>query len=276
MAVVLTRGELRREARERAGRGPTDWLGGWAPWLWGSAVFVALQIAFYIYQNTWALGAEAGIDAASAAFKKYWLTLFYAELVVVGLFTGAWWGWLIRSGRQLEGVAVTHDEEVRRIAVLWGLIGITSLILYFMASFNPNSDSSWHQTQIRDTALTPGHIAMFFFWFPMGVTFTVGSYLYGRTRIPAVYGRDKGFPWSFFLLISASVLEVIQIAFNEWGHSIWWVEEFFAAPFHWPFVLYGWLAGGMFAVWGETILRLADIEREKRSAEKERALATSG
>jgi methane/ammonia monooxygenase subunit C len=42
-------------------------------------------------------------------------------------------------------------------------------------------------------------------------------------------------------------------------------------PFHWPFVAYGWLASGMFAVWGETILRLFQIEK---SAEKIQEIPT--
>ena len=58
------------------------------------------------------------------------------------------------------------------------------------------------------------------------------------------------------------------MAFNEWGHSLWLSEEFFAAPFHWPFVSYGWLAAGMFAVWGETILRLFEIEKAEDEAQK--------
>ena len=37
-------------------------------------------------------------------------------------------------------------------------------------------------------------------------------------------------------------------------------------PFHWPFVMYGWLAAGMFAVWGETILRLVEIEKAEEDA----------
>jgi methane/ammonia monooxygenase subunit C len=122
---------------------------------------------------------------------------------------------------------------------------------------------------VRDTALTPTHIPMFYFFFPLSVVLALGSYLYGRFRIPALYGRDKGFPWSFFLLISAAVLECVQVAFNEWGHSLWISEEFFAAPFHWPFVTYGWLAGGMFAVWGETILRLFEIEKAEEMATTE-------
>ena len=66
----------------------------------------------------------------------------------------------------------------------------------------------------------------------------VGTYLYGRTRLPKVYGASFGFPWSFFFLIAASVTEMMQVAMNEWGHSLWITEEFFAAPFHWPFVTY--------------------------------------
>jgi len=53
---------------------------------------------------------------------------------------------------------------------------------------------------------------------------------------------------------------------------LWISEEFFAVPFHWPFVVYGWLAGGMFAVWGETILRLYEIEKAE---EEENAQSTS-
>jgi len=126
--------------------------------------------------------------------------------------------------------------------VLWGIIGTTSLSLYIEASFWPNWDGAWHQTMVRDTALTPTHIPMFYFFFPLSVVLALGAYLYGRYRIPAVYAPEKGFPWSFFLLISAAVLEFFQVAFNEWGHSLWLSEEFFAVPFHWPFVTYGWLA----------------------------------
>jgi len=102
---------------------------------------------------------------------------------------------------------------------------------------------------------------MFYFFFPLSVGLALGAYIYGNARIPALYSSDKGFPWSFFLLITAAVLECMEVAFNEWGHSLWISEEFFAVPFHWPFVVYGWLAGGMFAVWGETILRLYEIEK---------------
>ena len=244
--------------------GPTDWLGGWRTLLWGSAVVIVVMLALRAYQGVYAF--TAGLDSASYAFTVHWYGLFWAELLSVGLFTGVWWGYLVQSGRKLLGKPVTPQEEVRRIAVFWGLIGITSLIFYFMASFFPNQDGSWHQTVVRDTALTPSHIPMFFFAFPLGISFTIGTYLYGRFRLPEVYGPGKGFPWSFALLIAASVNEMIQVAFNEWAHSLWITEEIFAAPFHWPFTMYGWLAGGMFALWGETILRLYQVEKQAEEA----------
>jgi len=58
------------------------------------------------------------------------------------------------------------------------------------------------------------------------------------------------------------------VAFNEWAHSLWILEEIFAAPFHWPFVFYGWLSAGIFALWAETIIRLLGIEKERELAEQ--------
>ena len=248
------------------GKGPIDWMGGWK-WMWYSiALLSASFIGLRLYQGHFAWYNEAGLDSASPAFRKYWFSLFVIELVVATVVTLGWWGWLLKSGQKLEAAAsvkpISVNEEVRRIATFWGLIGATSVTLYFMASFFPNQDGVWHQTTVRDTALTPSHIVMFFWAFPMGITMAVGTYLYGMTRLPKVYGREKGFPWSFFLLISASVTEMMQVAMNEWGHSMWITEEIFAAPFHWPFVTYGWLASGIFALWAEALSRLLAIEDE--------------
>jgi methane/ammonia monooxygenase subunit C len=55
---------------------------------------------------------------------------------------------------------------------------------------------------------------------------------------------------------------MLQVAVNEWGHSLWIAEEVFAAPLHWPFVIYVWLAAGTFAVWLETLIRVLSIERQ--------------
>ena len=248
-----------QRATERPRYGPTDWWGGWRTCILACVGFSVLFIALGLYMHAFAW--SAGINAASAEFALYWRSLLVVQLVGVGVGTIAWWAWLVRTGRTIAQ-AITHEEEVRRIVVFWGLIGATSVVLYFMASFFPNSDGAWHQTAVRDTAFTPPHIVMFYCAFPLGITMTVGTYLYGRTRLPKVYGASLGFPWSFFFLIAASVTEMMQVAMNEWGHSLWITEEIFAAPFHWPFVTYGWLASGIFALWAETALRLLGIEKE--------------
>ena len=189
---------------------------------------------------------EIGIDASSPGFNDTYRALFYGEVIAATVATLWWWTYLVRKGKQIVDVPVSHEVEVRRIAKFWGLISTTSVELTIMASFWPNMDGAWHQTAVRDTALTPAHIPMFFLFFPIGITLTVGTYLYGRYWLPKVYGAENGFPWSFFLLISASVTEMAQVAMNEWGHSLWITEEIFAVPFHWPFVLYGWLLCALF------------------------------
>jgi methane/ammonia monooxygenase subunit C len=248
----------RRE--ERPGRGPIDWWGGWRLTIVGPIGFilVAAAIRWWEQSTAWTIG----INAASDDFATSYLALFVAQVVAVTLATMWWWGGLVRKGRQLVDKEVTPAEEVRRIAKFWGLIGTLCVIVYIMGSFWPNMDGSWHQTAVRDTALTPAHIPMFFLFFPLAITFSVGTYLYGRYWLPKVYGAENGFPWSFFFLISASVTEMAQVAMNEWGHSLWITEEIFAVPFHWPFVFYGWLAAGIFALWAETIVRLLQIESE--------------
>ena len=239
---------------------PTEWFGGHRTCLWGCVAVSLIFIGLRMYQGEYAL--TYGIDSASPEFTQYWMGLTAVQLATVGIFCGLWFGWLVASGRKLLDQPTTHKEQVRRIAVFWGQIGLVSFHLYWMASFNPNLDGSWHQTVVRDTAFTPSHIPMFFYGFPMAIVLILGMYLYGRYRIPQTYGPGQGFPWSFAFLLAASVTEVFQIAFNEWAHSLWITEEIFAAPFHWPFVFYGWLAAGIFALWGETIVRLLGIEAE--------------
>jgi methane/ammonia monooxygenase subunit C len=254
-----------QKVESKPGRGPIDWWGGHRLTFIGPLVFIVIAAAIRIWQqgNAWTIG----IEAAGPAFARTYRALFYGEIISSGVIGFWWWTYLIKKGRKIVDVEVPHEVEVRRIANFWGLISTISVELTIMASFWPNEDGSWHQTAVRDTALTPAHIPMFFLFFPFGIILTVGTYLYGRYWLPKVYGAAMGFPWSFFLLISASVTEMMQVAMNEWGHSLWITEEIFAAPFHWPFVLYGWLAAGIFALWAETIIRLLGIEAEIEEVE---------
>src|SRR5215204_2551864 len=243
---------------------PTDWMVGWKPLFWSCGIIMAANVFLWFWNYAYMF--TAGLNSASPEFTRYYRSLFWGEVITLGIFTGVWFGWLIKTGREMVGKPCERSEEVRRIAILWSMVGATSLTVYLMASFWPNWDGSWHQTMVRDTALTPTHIPMFYFFFPLSVTLAVGTYIYGRFRIPALYAANKGFPWSFFLLISAAVLECMTVAANEWGHSLWSSEEIFSVPFHWPFVVYGWLASGMFAVWGETIIRLFEIEKAEEAS----------
>lgn len=262
--ATATEEQRPRDADFRPGRGPIDWLGGWRAGIVAPLIILAVALAWRVYQQFTAW--TKGLDASSHDFTVYYRVPLVVCLVGVTVFTLGWWGWLIRSGKRIAQ-KISHAEEVRRIAVFWGLVGATSVTLYVEASFFPNQDASWHQTAVRDTAFTPAHIPMFYLFFPLGITMTVGTYLYGRTRLPKVYSVTKGFPWSFALLIAASVTEMMQVAMNEWGHSLWIPEEIFAVPFHWPFVFYGWLAAGIFALWAETLIRLLAIEDEVAAEE---------
>src|ERR1700738_4979209 len=244
--------------------GPTDWHGAWRTLYWSCAILFAANLFLWVWDYNFAF--TAGLNSTSRYFPLHYPPPFRGRLLSVGAFAGLWFGWLVRTGLPLDREEIPPREEVRRIAVLWSIIGATSLSLYIEASFWPNWDGAWHQTMVRDTALTPTHIPMFYFFFPLSVVLALGAYLYGRFRIPAVYAPEKGFPWSFFLLISASVLEFVQVACSVGGHSLCLSEEVFAVPFHWPFVAYGWLASGMFAVWGETILRLFEIEKAEEES----------
>src|SRR5215217_7499511 len=169
MAQAVEDRELRQEGEgrqgQKPGRGPIDWLGGWRTCLVGCSTFLLLAVAIRIFQQYTAW--TVGIDASSEGFAQTYRALYYAEVLAATIGTLVWWGYLVRKGRTLVNREISHDEEVRRTAV-------------------------------RDTALTPSHIPMFYLFFPLGITITVGTYLYGRYWLPKIYGAEKGFPWSFF------------------------------------------------------------------------------
>ncbi len=156
-----------------AGRPPTGWLVGWKTLFVACGLLMACNVFLWIWDYNFAF--TAGLDSSSRAFALHYRTLFWAELLSVGAFAGLWYGWLVRTGRGLLNESVTPAEEIRRVVVLWGIIGVTSLSIYIEASFWPNWDGAWHQTMVRDTALTPTHIPMFYFFFPMSVVLALGS-----------------------------------------------------------------------------------------------------
>lgn len=246
-------------------RGFERLLTDWRPF---GLLLVGLVLVFggmRIYQGAFAW--TKGLDATSRDFALYWRTLLAANLVVFGGGTVAWWAHLARTrcaecaSAAEAGTAAAHEEQ--HIKRLWALIAGWTVSLYFMGGFFGEQDAAWHQTAIRDTAFTPSHIVLFYAAFPLGITFALGSYLYARTRLPQLYGPQRGVPVSFLLIGFGAVLLMIQVALNEWAHSLFQTEELFAAPLHWPFVAYGYLAAGTFAIWFETVGRLFTLKDQE-------------
>src|SRR5229473_176733 len=115
--------------RDTAGRPelqrPPEWLGGWRSLFYSCGILVAINVFLWVWNYNYMF--TAGLNSNSPEFTTYYRSLFWVELLSVGLFTGLWFGWLIRTGRELVNQPLARDEEVRRLAVLWSLIGATSL-----------------------------------------------------------------------------------------------------------------------------------------------------
>jgi methane/ammonia monooxygenase subunit C len=52
-----------------------------------------------------------------------------------------------------------------------------------------------------------------------------------------------------------------NVGLNEWGHAFWFVDELFAAPLHWGFVILGWcgLFGGTGGVAAQIVARMSNL-----------------
>jgi methane/ammonia monooxygenase subunit C len=128
MATRNSAAEFAGVADLAGGRNPTDWLGGWKTLFVSCAAIMACNVFLWFWDYKYAL--TTGLDSSTHAFTMHYRTLFWAELISLGAFTGIWYGWLMRTGRAMVGQKITPPEEVRRIVVLWGIIGATSLSLY--------------------------------------------------------------------------------------------------------------------------------------------------
>ena len=105
--------------------------------------------------------------------------------------------------------------------------------VYWAGSYFAEQDNSWHQVSIRDTPFTANHIIEFYFNFPFYVLLGGSAWLYARTRLP-LYAKGISLPLT--LAVIGPFMIFVSVGFNEWGHTFWFREEFFAAPIHWGFV----------------------------------------
>lgn len=227
---------------------------------------LVLVIAVFLrwYQGQWAW--SAGLDSTLPEFRKYWTSLLIAELTLIPLATLVWY-WRLVQYRPVEGLAPSEASrrEVSHILTLWSILAADSLVAYFLAGFYGEQDAVWHQVVIRDTAFTPAHIPLFYAFFPLLTSFTIGAYLYARTRLPHMY-LNRGMALAWLLMMLGAVVEMFWVAVNEWGHSRWIAEEWFSVPFHWGFNAFFYPLAGIFAVWIQTASRLIEILTARKAA----------
>jgi methane/ammonia monooxygenase subunit C len=219
------------------------------------ALFAGIFWRVYQQYFGWACG-----ESTASCYSRVWMPWLYASTTTYMVAGSAWYVWLSRGCKTCDAQRETLGEveprhEASHLWTLMGLILVLVVATYWGGSYYAEQDGSWHQVAIRDTAFTPAHIIIFYTAYPMFILFSIGGYLYARTRIPVLW-RDKGFPFAWGLVMAATLMEISSVAFNEWSHSFWITEELFSAPFHWGFTIWTWMAIALFAIGGALFRRV--------------------
>src|SRR5262249_521156 len=123
-------------------------------------------------------------------------------------------------------------------------------------------DATWHQTLIRDTEFTPSHIILFYLTMPLYIILGVGGLLYAHTRLPYYDARTKGWSLPYFWAVSGPPLTPFTFPFNNWGLTLWIMEEIFSASLHWGFAVLGWTALGFFGLFLQVVPRMLELIRQ--------------
>jgi methane/ammonia monooxygenase subunit C len=241
-------------------KAPLEQLGN-APWylkdlstyLKAFGILTVIYIGLRLYQGEFAV--SAGLDSYEPEFEQYWMRLFYIELVVLAVFTTGLWGYLwVSRDRNLD--SINPKEEIRRYFTLTMWISVYTFAVYWAGSYFAEQDNSWHQVAIRDTPFTANHIIEFYFNFPLYVILGGSAWVYARTRLP-LYAKGISLPLT--LAVFGPFMILVSVGFNEWGHTFWFREEFFAAPIHWGFVIGVWFALGVGGILLQGVTRLIEL-----------------
>ncbi len=221
---------------------------------WG--LLLAIYAGFRLYQGAYSF--EYGLDATAPEFATYWGTLFKIEVpLIFGAGVCIWmYLWLTRD-REMH--KMTGETELKRYFSLIAWFMMYTFSFLWIASFFGEGDATWHQTVIRDTALTPSHIVVFYACVPMYIVFGVSSLLYATTRIPA-FARSYSVPLIMAVLGPGLILP--NLGFNEWGHAFWMTEEIFSHPLHWGFPVLGWTGLALGGLFIQVIGRMAVLFKE--------------
>lgn len=228
---------------------------------WG--LLLALFVGLRLYQQAFAF--EHGLDSTAPAFETYWKILFKIEVPLIFGTGAAIWGYLWFSrDRNLD--ALRPEVELRRYFNLVAWFVVYTFAFLGVASVFGEGDATWHQTVIRDTALTPSHIILFYACVPLYIVVGVGSLLYATTRLPAY---AKGYSVPLLMAVVGPGLILPNLGYNEWGHAFWFTEETFSHPLHWGFPVLGWTGLALGGVLLQVMIGMARLFKQLSPGEVE-------
>lgn len=203
---------------------------------------VILGLLFFIGYRTY-INWNAftyGLDYFEEEFHTFYMTLLYIQLPLIALGGAASiiYIWLTRP---IE-LTMTPKEELSIYYLIFGIFAMAGIFAVTILGIYTEADAAWHQVTVRDTDFTPTHIALFYMAIPLGLAAMVAGALWIHTRMPDFRNRISV---PLMITVSAPILIMPNLGFNEWGHTFFYAEELFAAPIHWGFVVLGWGLFGM-------------------------------
>lgn len=183
-----------------------------------------------------------GLDYFEPEFQTYYMNLLYGQLTVIATLGAAlvMWLWYTRP----KEVNMAPKEELTWYTIIFSILSLSGIFSVMILGVYTEADAAWHQVTVRDTDFTPTHIALFYMAIPIGLVAMVAGGIWVHTRMPDFRNRVSV---PLLITISAPILIMPNLGFNEWGHTFFYAEELFAAPIHWGFVVLGW---GLFGLTG--------------------------
>ena len=228
----------------------------------GLALF-ALTVIWSLYLL--AFGFSKGADSTDPEYGKYWYSMLAVNLLV--LFPGitlvnfrlASTRCKVCSAQVGEFGGVTPGHELQHHWTFLGILltGVLAVLGGFAIAIG--GDAAWHQSALRDTSITPIHTFSFYGFVPLAFLSLVTAYVYGRSRLPGLWGARRGISAAFAVLVGGALFGMVNFTFNEFGHSMWIFEELFTYPMHWPFVLFAVPQLALFAIAVTALLRVAQL-----------------
>ena len=201
-------------------------------------------------------GFKSGLDASQAIFWEKWMPLFYLNMGVTAVVQSAIPLYLFFTrDRALSKVA--PEVELKRYFTFFAIL-LTLTMTQTIAIVFGATDAAWHQVVVRDTSLTPSHIVLFFGIVPLFTAFGLAAFFFAVTRIPDF---ARGVPLTLLLAVLAPFMVLPSVAYNEWGHAFWLMEELFIAPLHWGFVILAWCFMSVLGLIGMMLPRVAELVR---------------